>query len=177
MQFTAKINGKEVPIEIADEVMHELGLLDAKRVPKTGYEKPSLPNEFFITSLGGAIVVSRGDCDSPLAQEAYKNALCTTSSALSTANERADRLMRQIRRFAALNGGIPSPEDWKRGSIKWFITHNAEGAMLDYSFGSQIAGVTYFSSREAAEQAIKKFKGELLWYFNEYKPMLYEEAK
>lgn len=89
---------------------------------------------------------------------------------------RAERLKYQLRRYAALNGGIPSPADWEyTKSKKYYILYDYEDNGLDVCDRQSLKdfGQIYFKNEEACEKAMEIFKDELLWYFTEFEEQLY----
>ncbi len=89
---------------------------------------------------------------------------------------RAEILKNQLRRFAALNGGIPSPKDWQNQHCnKYYIYYDFDENKIyvcDTSVYKDF-GQIYFKNKEACEKAIEIFKKELIWYFTEFEEMLY----
>ena len=89
---------------------------------------------------------------------------------------RAERLRYQLRRYAALNGGIPSPSDWEdTKSKKYYILYDYEDNELDVCDRQSLKdfGQIYFKNEEACKKAMVIFKDELIWYFTEFQEMLY----
>lgn len=86
-------------------------------------------------------------------------------------NARADRLLRQPRQWQALNDKPISVEDWNNESKKkWFIiySYSSEEMYAEYYYIMRLPNTIYFATKEKAEEAIKVFEDELLWYFTEY---------
>ena len=86
-------------------------------------------------------------------------------------NARADRLLRQLRQWQALNDKPISVEDWNNESKKkWFIiySYSSEEMYAEYYYIMRLPNTIYFDTKEKAEEAIKVFEDELLWYFTEY---------
>lgn len=86
-------------------------------------------------------------------------------------NARADRLLRQLRQWQALNDKPISVEDWNNDSKKkWFIiySYSSEEMYAEYYYIMRLPNTIYFATKEKAEEAIKVFEDELLWYFTEY---------
>ena len=89
---------------------------------------------------------------------------------------RAERLRYQLRRFAALNGGITSVEDWiSRLDWKYLIAYDYNEQKMYVNSISKFKnfGQIYFKSEEACKKAIEIFKYELIWYFTEFEEQLY----
>lgn len=85
-------------------------------------------------------------------------------------NARADRLLRQLRRWQAANDRAISAKAWKDGPFCFYnIRYNY---WLDTPYvnmdGDRGLNNVYFTSEEKAKEAIKVFEDELLWYFTEY---------
>lgn len=86
-------------------------------------------------------------------------------------NARADRLLRQLRQWQALNDKPISVEDWNNESKKkWFIiySYSSEEMYAEYDYIMRLPNTIYFATKEKAEEAIEVFKDELIWYFTEY---------
>ena len=86
-------------------------------------------------------------------------------------NARADRLLRQLRQWQALNDKPISVEDWNNESKKkWFIiySYSSEEMYAEYYYIMRLPNTIYFTTKEKAEEAIEVFKDELIWYFTEY---------
>ena len=84
-------------------------------------------------------------------------------------NARADRLLRQLRQWQALNDKPISVEDWNNESKKkWFIIYSSEEMYAEYYYIMRLPNTIYFATKEKAEEAIEVFRDELLWYFTEY---------
>ena len=87
-------------------------------------------------------------------------------------NSRADKLMRQLRRFAAEHR--VNKIDWSKEDCKYHIRYGYKYNNL-YAchdvLGREL-GQIYFDSKEVADLAIETFHDELMWYFTEYKDSL-----
>lgn len=86
-------------------------------------------------------------------------------------NARADRLLRHLRQWQAQNDEPISVEDWNNESKKkWFIiySYSSEEMYAEYYYIMRLPNTIYFATKEKAEEAIKVFEDELLWYFTEY---------
>lgn len=111
----------------------------------------------------------RGALDRATRGNHFNNEILTENIA------RAERLRYQLRRFAALNGGIPSQADWKNSQVaKYEIIGESDNFIhATKNFESRTIGAIYFKDIESCKKAIEIFKYELLWYFTEYQEMLY----
>ena len=88
-------------------------------------------------------------------------------------NARADKLMRQLRRFSVQHRE-PGINFNNANTAKFYIICDYENDELrsNYISFTKVFGAIYFDSREVANAAIDKFHDELIWYFNEYKDSL-----
>lgn len=178
MKVTLTHDGKSVELDLTAEQMAALGLKEEKK--KTGYERVERGQTYYtVWSDGFSGPVEEGN--SHTNDDTFYTANYYSDSKLAKANARADRLMRELRRFAAENGGIPSVEDWNDANKhKHFIRYahpgscgiSMYGISIDSTVGHVTPGVVYFNSRPACASAITIYHDELLWYFTEYEAML-----
>ena len=173
MQIEIVVNGKKVMATIDDKDMKE-ALGEETKKKKTGYERAEKGEKFYIPSINRCDDFC-GDVEhkSSVDDMIYRVAKYYTDKNVARNNERADTLMRKLRRFSAENGGMPSCRMAARSSFKydWSIEFDIDRGSL-YAINTYTRpGIIYFSSRKAAEKAIEEFKDELLWYFTEYDPM------
>lgn len=143
---------------------------DSKK--ETGYERVGTNVDYYLVSYRNEVLAfPESNCD--LDCDYYDNANYYSSKEIAENNARADKLMRQLRRFSVENR--ETDIEWVRGSNpKYFICY-------DYSGESLKVGKKYyrrpfcsicFDSIDSTERAIKEFKDELIWYFTEYKDSL-----
>lgn len=168
MQVELKVNGKTVQAEISEEQAKILGLVTDK--PKTGYERVEKGSTYFYN-------YSSDDTDNDIDkkdmvdQEYYNNANYYSDKMIAENNARADKLLRCLRRWQALNDKAITKKDWKDKSLtKYLIIYDYDSNVISPSRVWWMRGTNniYFKSREKAEEAIEVFKDELLWYFTEY---------
>ena len=87
-------------------------------------------------------------------------------------NARADKLMRQLRRFAVEHR--EKDIDWNKRlglSFIGFAIDTKDLIVLNVGWARSV-GEIVFDSGETANLAIETFKDELTWYFTEYKNSL-----
>ena len=168
---TAKliIDGKEIEIQINEEQLEQF----CSQKKKTGYERAERGKYYWRVNDDGFLSISitegKGHHDTVL----YDTANYYTNETVAENNARADRLMRQLRRFAVEH--IEKELGWgNKNQRKWYIAYNYynNSISLDWTQGRKIYGVVYFDSNLSAELAIDTFKDELLWYFKEYRDSL-----
>lgn len=163
------IENKEIEIEISEEEYKKLQLSEEK---KTGYERvPESDIYFYANSKGYAETACEDYYD--VDNEYYESANYYSDKTVAENNARADKLMRQLRRF--------SVEHRERGvnfnstnTEKYYIYYDCIHDELKtvFTFYAKTFGTILFDSEETALAAIDKFRDELIWYFTEYKDSL-----
>lgn len=162
------IDGKEFDVEILDP---ELQKLLAPPKKKTGYERVGKSERHYYATDDGSIDDFCEDWDEEGADACYNGANYYSDKSVAENNSRADKLMRQLRRFAVehrdptinlLNDGWHEIcYDYTTSSI------NIEG-ITEYKY----FGTIIFDTYDNAKLAINTFRDELIWYFTEYKDSL-----
>ena len=163
----------DVEIEINESEFAKLAAASSARTATpTGYERAINYHSYYYVAgddVANERIEKRDESDLAL----YNIANYYSSEVLANNNARADRLMRQLRRFAVEHRELEI--DWKDlDQSKWSIGFEYNHNTL-YTYDklcSRIFGVTYFDSQEAAQAAIDTFYDELIWYFTEYKNSL-----
>ena len=163
------IEGKEIEIEISEE---ECKKLQSEEEKKTGYERVLEDDVFYYVSDRGDIEIG-DDSFGFIDEEYYDVANYYSSETVAENNARADKLMRQLRRFAV--------EHRERGVSfddinieKHYICYDYASDELEVSsvVFSKNFGAIYFDSIKVTRAAIDEFHDELIWYFTEYKDSL-----
>ena len=163
------IEGKEIEIEISEE---EYKKLQSPEEKKTGYERVPEEHDYFYVNIRGDVGTGT-DNYYHADDKYYESANYYSSETVAENNARADKLMRQLRRFAV--------EHRERGVN--FNDTNAEKYYMYYDYSDDELGVSfvlrtrnfgaiYFDSEETANTAINEFHDELIWYFTKYKDSL-----
>lgn len=161
------IDGKECEVMISPEELEKLFKLQKK----TGYERVHPGSNYFYVL--DADVCSMDEDAVSGDDNSYKAANYYSDRTVAENNARADKLMRQLRRFAVEHR--ESDLDWTDDvKNKYYIGYNHYAKKLSFygSFMTQDLGVVYFDLIETVELAIKTFHDELIWYFTEYKDSL-----
>ena len=163
------IEGKEIEIEISEEEYKKLQPPEEK---KTGYERvPQLDIYFYVTP-NGCVDTTSEDCYN-IDNECYESANYYSSDFVAENNARADKLMRQLRRFAVQHRecevNFNSTETAKH-YIYYDCIHDELKTV--FTFYAKTFGTILFDSEETANAAIDEFHDELIWYFTEYKDSL-----
>ena len=163
------IEGKEIEIEISEEEYKKLQPSEEK---KTGYERVSQDDVFYYAAEKG-YVASGLDAYDCIDNERYESANYYSSETVAENNVRADKLLRQLRRFAVQHrkDGVNLNDI---NTAKSYIAYDYESNELSlfYTDYSKFFGVIYFDSKETAQPAIDEFHDEIIWYFTEYKDSL-----
>ena len=160
------IEGKEIEIEISEEEYKKL------QPSETGYERVSKSDIYFYANSRGYVEID-DDNYYNADDECYESANYYSDKIIAENNARADKLMRQLRRFAVQNRE-PGINFNNANTAKFYIICDYENDELraTYTSYAKVFGAIYFDSREVANAAIDKFHDELIWYFNEYKDSL-----
>ena len=163
------IEDKEIEIEISEEEYKKLQPSEEK---KTGYERvPESDIYFCANSRGYAETACEDYYD--VDNEYYESANYYSDKTVAENNARADKLMRQLRRFAVEHrecGVNLNDTNTEKYYIYYDYVSNKFGAA--FTFYARVFGVMYFDSEETANAAIDEFHDELIWYFTEYKDSL-----
>lgn len=168
MKATLVVEGKEFPIEINDPELQKL-IAPPK---KTGYERVEQGQVMWYQHSDGSLQ-SGYDHHNANLNNYYDAANYYYSGTVADNNVRADKLMRQLRRFAVENR--KQEIDWAVNCTKYEICYdNFEGEMkcLPTHNYTQYLFCPYFDSEDSAELAMKAYHDELIWYFTEYKDSL-----
>ena len=163
------IENKEIEIEISEEEYKKLHPSEEK---KTGYERVPEYDDYFHESGKGDVEFEIEDCYD-IDNEYYESANYYSSETVAENNARADKLMRQLRRFSVEHRGhgvdFNSTETAKH-YIYYDYGNNTLGAA--FTLCAKTFGTIRFDSEETANAAIDEFRDELIWYFTEYKDSL-----
>ena len=168
------IENKEIEIEISEEEYKKLQPSEEK---KTGYERVPEYDDYFHESGKGDVEFEIEDCYD-IDNEYYESANYYSSETVAENNARADKLMRQIRRFAVEHrehGVNLNNADTEKYYIYYDYVSNKFG--VAFTFYVRVFGVMYFDSEETTNAAIDEFRDELIWYFTEYKDSLQNRGK
>lgn len=167
------IDGKEYECKNATISNDSIEIVLAKDNKKeTGYERVNIGMGYYAVSPLG-VVDTMPESNHTIDGDYYDNVNYYSSEEVAKNNARADKLMRQLRRFSILNR--KNKIDWEnKGQDKFAIYFDYEYKKLGinhYRYWRKVNSI-YFDSSELAKQAIEEFKDELIWYFTEYKDSL-----
>ena len=176
MKVELKVNDKSVQVEITKEQAKILGLVEERS--RTGYERVDEDDSYFVDDTindGHEVIGGGGTLVNDLY---YNNGNYYNDKTIAENNARADRLLRCLRQWQALNDKSISEKDWNDESKKkWFVAYSygAEKLYADYYYIMRLPNTIHFATKEKAEEAIEVFRDELIWYFVEYQQRLDEE--
>ena len=163
------IEGKEIEIEISEEECKKLQPSEEK---KTGYERVPESDIYFYANSRGYVETA---CENyyDVDNEYYESANYYSDKTVAENNARADKLMRQLRRFSVEHRECRINFN-DTNTKKYYVYYNYKNDELgvSFTFCARVFGVMYFDSEETANAAIDKFHDELMWYFTEYKDSL-----
>ena len=160
------IEGKEIEIEISEEEYKKL------QPSETGYERVSKSGDYFHESGKGDVESEIEDCYN-IDNEYYESANYYSDKTVAENNARADKLMRQLRRFSVEHRKYKTNFN-SINARRFYIIYQCEiNEIKPYHTSYAIYfGAIYFDSEETAQAAIDEFHDELIWYFTEYKDSL-----
>jgi hypothetical protein len=163
MKFTGTYNGKPIELELTEEQVESL-ILNRK---KTGWERVKEGETFWCAGTTDTAFEFQ-EVSSCRDDRLFSDANYFSDVTLAQNIIRAQELQRKLwRRSAELCEKV----DWNDSTIEKFAIKYAYDAQCLYADSNQLNrnfGQIYFDTREHAEQAIKEFKDELLWYFTKF---------
>lgn len=159
MKAKLVVEGKEFDIEILDPKLQEL--IAPKK--KTGYESPNKDEQYWYINSDSDIRCTLNNCNIDVKYYAVAN--CYVSKEVAENNARADKLMRQLRRFAVEHRTKDDPTE------KYYIHYVKKVGLQIMRSTDRYIG-PWFDTMHNAVKAIETFRDELIWYFTEYKDSL-----
>ena len=161
------VNNQEIEIEISEEECKKLQITDKK---ETGYERVKNKTYFWIT--GDGRLLSQVD-NSKADALSYESANYYSARSVAENNARADKLMRQLRRFAVEHREVKLDRgNHKQNKYVIVYLYDDKKIYCTEIGNMEYFGDIYFDSVGAAGLAIDTFHDELMWYFTEYKDSL-----
>ena len=108
MQVELKANGKTVQVEMTEEQAKILGL--AEEQSRTGYERVEVEETYYLVDVDDEITNMKHN--GQLDRDCYDVGNYYSNKTIAENNARADRLLRQLRQWQALNDKSISEKDW-----------------------------------------------------------------
>lgn len=163
------IEDKEIEIEISEEEYKKLQPIEEK---KTGYERVPESDIYFYAHSKGYVETGCEDYYD-IDDDYYESANYYSDKTVAKNNARADKLMRQLRRFSVEHRECEVDFN-STETAKHYIYYDCIHDELDitFTFFARVFGMVYFDSEETAQAAIDEFHDELIWYFTEYRDSL-----
>ena len=163
------IEDKEIEVEISEEEYKKLQPSEEK---KTGYERVPENGDYFHESGKGDVESEIEECYN-IDNEYYESANYYSDKTVAENNARADKLMRQLRRFSVEHRecGV-NFNDIKTKKYYLYYDYEDNELRTTFMFYFKYFGAIHFDSEGAAQAAIDEFYNELIWYFTEYKDSL-----
>ena len=173
MQIT--IDGKTynlIPCEEDTEDTKDI----ATKPKKTGYERADFNVVYFTDDAFPKKPSEYAERSNDYDDTAFESANYYTDKKLAEDNIRADRLLRRLRRFSAVNRKNKIDwEDLTQAKFNIVFVYDNEGLSVSKRSVFRGFGEIWFDTKELAEKAIEKFRDDLMWYFTEYKDIASSE--
>ena len=169
MKAKLLIDGKEIEVNISEEEYKKIQPMEEK---ETGYERVPESDIYFYANTKGNVETACEDCYD-VDDEYYESANYYSDKTVAENNARADKLMRQLRRFSVEHrecGVNLNDVNTRQYCIYYDYGNNTLGTA--FTLCAKTFGVICFDSDETANAAIDEFHDELIWYFTEYKDSL-----
>ena len=169
MKAETIIEDKEIEVEISEEEYKKLQPSEEK---KTGYERVPKSSIYFYVTYNDKVDTTVEDCYD-VDNECYESSNYYSSNTIAENNARADKLMRQLRRFSVEHRECEVDFNNTK-TEKYYIYYDYGNNTLGAAFTlcAKTFGTIRFDSEETAQAAIDEFRDELIWYFTEYKDSL-----
>ena len=165
MKVKLFLNNIEVEADISEEDLEKV----MSNQKKTGYERVD-DGQVFYYDVDGTLAShydlhGDGEIDA-----GYNAANYYSNEDVARNNIRADKLMRQLRRFAVEHR--KEAIDYNEGVYEIAYDHEYNRLTVEAITWTKFFGAMPFDTRETAQLAIDTFRDELIWYFTEYKDSL-----
>lgn len=160
------VNGKELEVEITEA---ELKKLEEQPKKRTGYERVELEEDYYYVDAENKVQSSHKYCVHD------DDVLCVVDNCYSDPivaenNARADKLMRQLRRFSVEHR--KETVDYNDGVYEVYYDYDDEKLDINDVTICMYIGAIPFDTYATAKLAIDTFHDDLIWYFTEYKDSL-----
>lgn len=163
MKLTGTYNGKPIELELTEE---QVEVLEQAEKKKTGWERVEKGERYFINAI--RVAQEERETGSSTDDTYYKYASYFANETLIKNILTAQLLQRKLwRRSAELCEKV----DWRNPETeKYCIRYDYDDDDLCVDFCVLIRGFgeIYFDTEEHAEQVIKEFRDELIWYFTKF---------
>ena len=164
MKLTGTYNGKPIELELTEE---QVEVLKQREKKKTGWERVEKGERYFINAI--RVAQEERETGSSADNTRYEHASYFANETLVKNILTAQFLQRKLwRRSAELCEKMNLRDSETQ---KYCITYDVDNNVLYVSSAWNLNdfGQVYFDTKEHAEQVIKEFKDELIWYFTKFK--------
>lgn len=162
MKLTGTYNGKPIELELTEEQVEVLKQAEKK----TGWERSEQNQTYYVNYADSYGYTT--ECFATIDTNRYEKANYFSDEALAENITRAQTLQRKLwRRSAELCEKV----NWRNPKTKkYYIIYDYDDDDLCVDFCVLIRGFgeIYFDTEEHAEQVIKEFRDELIWYFTKF---------
>ena len=160
------INSKELEVEITEA---ELKKLEEKPKKRNGYERVELEEDYYYVDAENKV------------QSSHKYSVhdddvlcvvdnCYSDPTIAENNARADKLMRQLRRFSVEHR--KEVVHYNDGVYEIYYDYDDNKLDINDVSTCKYIGAIPFDTYATVKLAIDTFHDELIWYFTEYKDSL-----
>lgn len=154
------VEGHEFDIDILDPKLQEL--IAPKK--NTGYKQVEAGKIFYSVRADGTIFTPMSNGKD---SNYYDVANYYSDRSVAENNARADKLMRQLRRFAVEHRTNDKIAE------RYYIYYLRDSNLLQLRRDTMNRFIgPWFDNQHAGAQAIETYRDELIWYFTEYKDSL-----
>ena len=160
------IDDKEYIAQVSDEQAENLTKSDH---PPTGYERVKCNDIYYVIKDD---ISEFYEGNMPFDDRMFANGKYVNDRDLCNDRKRAARLHDCMERWQALND---EPVDWNDcGKDKYKIRFDYDCNCLCWTYSARYrdANTIYFSTRKKVEEAIERFRPELMWYYTQYRSRL-----
>lgn len=167
------LDGRElnIPVQLTESQIRQIYQAAASDKKMNGWEKSEIGNCFFYAD-GLNRVQSVTVTENSITQRdlLYNAANCYSSEMVAVNMARADALLRKLRRYCAEHRSEST--DWRNGGYTILFDGLAKTVEVGATGEWLALGDIVFETEEIAQDAIKEYYEELLWYFTEMKDTL-----
>ncbi len=187
MKVELKMNDKSIQAEISEGQLKELGLVEQLKKlglleerSRTGYERVKKDEMYYVINTKDDSMINVKEFKDETDEQYYNIGNYYNDKIIVENNARADRLLRKLRQWQALNDEPVNKRDLMQLIFTIGYDYKKDDAGNDaglyaYSYHRPVSfGEIHFSTRDKVKEAINVFKDELTWYFTEYQQRLDE---
>ena len=144
---------------------------------RTGYERVDDRGGIYYLSNSTGEAVNAIENNAQFDENRYNAGNYYSDEQIAKNNARADRLLRRLRQWQALNDRAITQKDWEDYSVtKYDIDYDyfTNRLLVSWTTRDRKLNNVYFTSEKIVKEAIEVFKDELKWYYTKYQQRLDE---